>query len=372
MKLPEWTPGLHAGRSGCSRQSGFSLIELMVAMVIGLLIMTAVLQLFLDITRTNNEMARTNAQIENGRFSIQMISGDLMHAGFWDGHVPEYDDLTAADAPAGYPASFVPPAPCEALAAWTAVYTDNLLRMPLQSFAEVPVGCESVVQNHKTGTDVLVVRYADTTALSAASASAGVPYFQASYCADDDNYEYVLGGSGFTLTKMDCVTPVDIRRFVAKIYFIRNDDTLMRAEFLGSAGWSVQPLIDGVEGFVVELGVDDRRGTSAVATVDYTAGVDWADPLNKVLPTNRGDGAPDTFVRCPGTGCSADELINVVAAKLHVLVRSIEPTPGYQDDKTYVLGTTSFTPTGAAQQFKRHVYSSSVRLTNVSARRETP
>src|SRR3990167_10249767 len=86
-----------------SLQSGFSLIELMVAMVISLLIMGAVLTLFLDVTRTNDEMAKTNIQIENGRFAIQLLQSDLSHAGFWDGYVPQFDDLTlttvAGDAP---------------------------------------------------------------------------------------------------------------------------------------------------------------------------------------------------------------------------------------------------------------------------------
>lgn len=365
---------MRSGRIGRSKQSGFSLVELMVAMVIGLLIMTAVLQLFLDISRTSNDMARTNAQIESGRFAIQLMSSDLVHAGFWDGYVPEYDDLTAVPAPdglppAGYPDSFTPPAPCEELAAWTTVYTDNLLRMPLQTFADVPAGCEDVVQNHKTGTDVLVVRYAETAVTGAPST--GVAYFQTSYCAADSNYAYVLDSAGHNLGKMDCTTPADIRRYIARIYFVREDDTLVRAEFLGEAGWNVQPLIDGVEGFVAELGVDDRRPNGDL--VNYATAVNWPDPLNKVAPSNRGDGAPDgDFVRCPDDGCIADQLINVVAAKLHVLVRSTEPTPRYQDDKTYVLGGTSFTPAGDEQRFKRHLYSSSVRLTNVSARRETP
>ena len=68
-----------------SIQRGFSLIELMVAITISLLIFAAVLRLFLDIGRTNDELAKTNEQIENGRFTVQLLQLDLMHAGFWDG-----------------------------------------------------------------------------------------------------------------------------------------------------------------------------------------------------------------------------------------------------------------------------------------------
>jgi type IV pilus assembly protein PilW len=362
------------------KQMGFSLIELMVAIVIGLLMLVAVLQLFLDITRTNDEMAKTNAQIENGRFTIQLVANDLMHAGFWEGYIPEYDDLTATGVASGYPASFVVPEPCLAYASWTATYKDNLLRMPVQAFSAVPSGCSGIVQNFKAGTDVLVVRYADTSV--AAATDPDKVYFQASFCSAASPYVYVLAKTGFTLQKRDCLTTADTRRYIAHIYYIRDYSvtagdgipTLMRAEFIGSADpadpeWSVQPLISGVERFRVELGVDDLSDTGAA--VDYSAAVTWADPLNKNSPTNRGDGAPDgSFVHCPNTGCTGAQLLNVVSAKLYVLVRSIESTPGYTDAKAYTLGSAVAETLGGG--FKRHLYSTSVRLHNVSARRETP
>lgn len=373
------------------KQAGFSLIELMVAMVVGLLMLVAVLQLFLDITRTNDEMARTNAQIENGRFTIQLVANDLMHAGFWGGYIPEYDDLTATGAPAGFPASFIAPEPCLAFESWTATYKDNLLRMPVQTFSAVPPGCASVVQNLQADTDVLVVRYADTSV--AATTVADTVYFQASFCSETSPYDYVLNTTGFVLEKRDCATSADRRRYITHVYYIRDYSvtagdgipTLMRAEFVGGASpavppapavpeWRVQPLISGVERFRVELGVDDRRGASATPTVDYSAAVIWANPLNKKLPTNRGDGAPDgDFAHCPNAGCTRDQLLNVVAAKLYVLVRSLESTPGYTDSKAYTLGSaTAVTAATLGSGFKRHLYSTTVRLNNISARRETP
>lgn len=371
------------------RQSGFSLIELMVAMVVGLLMLVAVLQLFLDITRTNDEMAKTNAQIENGRFTIQVVAGDLVHAGFWDGYIPEYDDLTATGAPTGFPADFIAPEPCLAFGSWTATYRDNLLRMPLQVFSAVPPGCSGVVQNLQAGTDVLVVRYAGTSV--AASTVTDTVYFQASFCSGTSPYAYVLNTTGLVLQKRDCGTLADRRRYIAHIYYIRDYSvtagdgipTLMRAEFVGGASpavppapavpeWRVQPLISGVERFRVELGIDDRSDTGAA--VDYSAEVVWVNPLNKTSPTNRGDGVPDgDFVHCPNTGCTRDQLINVVAAKLYVLVRSLEPTPGYTDSKAYTLGSAAaVTAATLGSGFKRHLYSTTVRLNNVSARRETP
>lgn len=370
----------HVGSSiGRSLQSGFSLIELMVAVTISLLMMVAILQLFLDVTRTNDEMAKTNAQIENGRFAVQLIANDLTHGGFWDGYIPQFDDLTSEDAPLDYPAAV--PAPCLEFASWTVTYKNSLLAIPVQVYDAVPAGCEAIVQNKKAGTDVLVVRHTDTClpgasnceADTSASASPKV-YFQPSLCASESAYAYVLDTSGFTLQKRSCLAgePADKRKYVSNIYFIRNDNTLMRAEFGGGGGttWSVQPLVDGVEGFVVELGVDNVSDSGAA--VDYTAAVTWADALNKTSPTNRGDGAPDgAFVRCTtASACTVGQLANVVAAKLYFLVRSTVSTPGYSNTKTYALGSTNIPAFNDG--FKRHVFTTAVRLTNVSGRRETP
>jgi len=66
--------------------------------------------------------------------------------------------------------------------------------------------------------------------------------------------------------------------------------------------------------------------------------------------------------------------------KIYVLARSRDKTPGYTDTKTYCLGETAADGScpaanqiaAANDQYKRHVFSSSVRLINISGRRETP
>lgn len=383
-------------------QAGFSLIELMVAVTIGLLMMAAVLQLFVDISRTNDEMAKTNVQVENGRFAIQLLADDLQHGGFWDGYIPEFDDLTAEDIPGDYPAAV--PDPCEPFSSWSAADKSALLGIPVQVYpaSAVPAGCGGLT-NLQANTDVLVVRHAATSVTASADFDANDVYFQSSFCSAS-SYDYWLEKKGafvdFDWAKRDSSAadscspglPADIRKYVSHIYYIRDysvavgDDipTLMRAEFDDGVMGSSQPLIDGVEGMIVELGVDNRSDTGA--SVDYTAAVNWADPDNKISPTNRGDGAPDEFNRCTiGQPCGVAQLANAVAVKVYLLVRTPDASPGYTDSKSYTLGSSgakdaagvsvlpySYTPSGAAQKFQRHVYSTVVRLNNVSARRETP
>jgi type IV pilus assembly protein PilW len=137
-------------------------------------------------------------------------------------------------------------------------------------------------------------------------------------------------------------------------------------------------LIEGIEALRVELGIDDR--SDAGLLVDHMAPIDWAD-LTQRSPQNRGDGAPDRFIRCTtATPCDADDLMNVVAVKLYLLVRSRDRTPGHTDAKTYCLGEPAAdgscpvesTIAAANDNYKRHAFTTSVRLTNVSGRRETP
>ncbi len=443
-------------------QRGFTLIELMIAIVLGMLIMVALTTLLVNITRNNSEMAKTNAQIENGRFSIQLLGGDIVHGGFWGGYVPQFDDITipAVDYDGATMAPTVVPAPCLAYSAanWTTAYKNSLIAIPVQSYEGVPAGCEAVVTNQQANTDVLVVRHIATCSpgmdnCETVLESANKLYFQIPQCqheisayaqaatattitlspresAVNDVYNgrtihiisgpgagqsrvilsydgatkqatltaawgvipdsksvynsgnYVLDTSGFSFTQRNCATQAERRKFISTIYYVRDFaitagdriPTLVRSQFdLSDGVLEHKPavaLIEGIQGFRVELGIDDigKAGT----LVNYTQGAVWADPTNLVTLQNRGDGIPDgAFVRCTtARPCTAQQLANVTAVKLYVLARNRERTAGYNDGKTYTLGIAEQGPFG--DDFKRHVFSTTVRLINISGRRETP
>lgn len=371
-------------------QVGFTLVELMVSMVLGLLMMISVVQLYIGITRNNSDMTTTNEQIENGRFVLQVLEQDLVHGGFWNGYIPMFDDLSFGDAPTDAPTA--EPEPCKDFAAWTPDDRTNLLAIPVQVYSDVPAGCSALITDKKANTDVLVVRHADTCVPGAANCEADTiatanpkVYFQSNFCGDtaQSPYQYQLDKAGFANQKRDCVTAAERRKYVSNIYYISTGNVLKRLEF-GSGGgssWGVaQSLIEGVEGFAVELGVDyiSDSGANVISGTDkYNQAIVWADATTKTSPTNRGDGAPDgDFLRCTTLApCTFDQLANVVAVKIYVLVRGTTDTAGYDDAKSYVLGSVDATATHIPafhDGFKRHVYSSVVRLNNVSARRQTP
>lgn len=460
------------------RQAGLTLVELMVAMTISLVVLLALVNVYVNIARANDEMAKSNGLIDAGRSAILLLQNDLVHAGYWGGFVPQFDDLTFDLIPSDVPTSI--PDACLAHASWTSEHRANLLGIPVQSSDELPSGggCVSFPAK-RAGTDVIVVRHVETCVpggLNCDADTAGRLYLQTSRCMaeknagtvsgatsnsivlDDDasdvdgayagvtlrivsgtgmgqlrsirtyagstrtamfdtawdiipdstseyGFEYALGTSAFPLHRRDCVgtgTPAslpitvgvlaDKRRLISNIYYIADlphpdgsgtVPTLMRSQLDVSGGVNAQQtpvrLLDGVEALRVELGIDDTGKTGAA--IDYTEAVQWEDATTKARPTNRGDGSPERFKRCTTADpCSADELANVVAVKLYVLVRSRDPSPGHTDSKLYCLGEleadgscpADHTIAAANDRFKRHVFATSMRLTNISGRRETP
>lgn len=64
------------------KQRGFSMVELLVALVIGLFLLAGVLQAFVSSNHTyitNDSLARTQ---ENGRFALEFVSRDIRNAGY--------------------------------------------------------------------------------------------------------------------------------------------------------------------------------------------------------------------------------------------------------------------------------------------------
>ena len=73
----------NSARESVRRQYGVTLVELMVALALGLLITVAMLKVYVDASglyRFNEGLARVQ---ENGRFALESIRRDARIAGFW-------------------------------------------------------------------------------------------------------------------------------------------------------------------------------------------------------------------------------------------------------------------------------------------------
>jgi type IV pilus assembly protein PilW len=343
-------------------QRGFSLVELMVAVAIGLLILASLSTLFVKNLRTQDEIEKSSRQIENGRFAVDQITVDLRNAGFY----AEFD-------PTVLPAPAALPAPCDTSLAGL---KDGLV-LPVQGADDSAAGLDCL-QDVSPNTDILVVRRTSTCLANAAGCDQvadGGAFFQASLCNNAtelnsasplDFYRLDFNVANLDRHLRDCTdlagsgTLATVRRYLVHIYYIAKNNkpgdgipTLKRAELAGDGtGLSyttVVPLAEGIENLQLEYGMD-------------------------LAPASIGDGVadqysatPSTYGGCATAACAISNWRTVVAVKLNLLARNTLASPGWKDSKTYVLGTTQVGPFNDA--YRRHAFPSLINLPNPTGRR---
>ncbi|MES2125914.1 MAG: PilW family protein [Pseudomonadota bacterium] len=344
------------------RQQGFTLVELMIAATIGLLILAGMTTMFVNNTKAQAEVEKSNRQVENGRFAISLLANDVRNAAYYG----EFDPTVL-----GLPATL--PDPC------SVAISDIKAALPIhvQGYDNASaLGCLSDVRE---GTDIIVVRHASTCTTDQADCevnSAGAPYIQASLCGNlfelgsgSTADFYALDATTATLDRhlRDCGsaagsgTLAKFRYLEIHIYFIANNDvqgdgkpTLKRAEVVNRGGTlsvTIVPLSEGVENLQLEYGLD----TNADGSTDvYTAN-------------------PTTYAGCALPACDVANWNAVVSVKINVLARSTETTPDYTDSKAYVLGNRADGApnlvAAANDHYKRHLFQGTVPLPNPSGRR---
>lgn len=344
---------------GSSRAYGYTLVELMVSIVIGLIVLAALVTLFAGNSRQRAEIERANEQTENGRYALQLLSEDLRDAGYLASFNP--GTVTGPNPQLAIPTAL--PNVCA-----TDVPTLNsAMSLPVQGYyngAFVP-GCLADV---RAGTDILVVRRASTCAVGTAGCDPQVPggvYLQASGCATQftAGTYYVLDTNvgNLNLTQKDCATAAQLYQYRTHIYFVANNDkpgdgipTLKRAELSATGGvltFNIVPLVEGIENLQLEYGLDTNvptTGTPAVYTAD-----------------------PNTYNGCAPATC-VSYYRNTVAVQINLLARGQTPTQGYTDTKSYTLGLTAAGGANVVGPFndgyKRHTYSTVARLYNPAGR----
>jgi type IV pilus assembly protein PilW len=342
-----------------SRRSmaGISIVELMIAIVLGLLVLAGLASLFAGSSAARSEMERSSRQIENGRFAMELLGEDLRMAGFYG----EFDVSTL-------PVPGALPDPCSMnVADWQAGMPVSI--QGYDNGAGFPALC--LPGSVRPGTDMVVIRRAATCEAGTAGCEALVgnaPYVQASKCSDGTPPEnvqtpYMLGLQGvspFNLRLKNCATAAGLRRYYVRIYFISTDNgagqaipTLKRLDTNGLA-WTETPLVEGIEELNIEYGIDwDGDGNPNEYTTDPTT----------VMPAGCGT-------------CSAPtNWFNVVTARVNLLARNIEPSPNYVDTKRYSLGRDAGgneITVGPGGPYRRHAYAGLVRVVNVGQRREKP
>ncbi|MCB1847704.1 MAG: PilW family protein [Halieaceae bacterium] len=313
------------------KAGGFSLIELMVSIVLGMIILAGATSIYLASKRSMTEGEQVAAVSENGRFALQLLNTAVRHVGFFGGSNPadirEDGSLGAVTGD------------CTGDA--VAYDTDNAMFAVRTTSASI-LGCidDAYLGPDGNGTDVLVIKGVAPSPLFDAdpddpsATRDGVISFPTGLNAED---VYVIANSesGILLDGADTAPSVSVGTEFAQgvawpyrmqIYYIRQP-----------AGGGAPMLSRKV------LQWDSTAGAMAVQTQDLVQGVENIHYLFSY--DSDGDGEVDALGDAAAVQ-AADAWNLVMSLQVFMLVRSDVADPNYTDEKTYNLGDISVTPGG--------------------------
>lgn len=304
------------------RQHGLTLIEIMIALTIGLLITLAISALFISMRQSYQQNEAIALMQENARFALELITQDLRHAGFF-GDIADPVDIdisrgpaTAVDSCGGGIYNF-------ASAGIVLNYGRQITNPDGIAFYN---DCVTTAEIAPSGSSILLAKRSVTTA--PASIQSGFVYTYA---------------NGSQAQLYSPATPHSLSggadwEYQPHLYYIDAERTLQRKYLRYSSGnpstLVSEPLAEGIEAFHIEFGIDlDRNGT------------------------------PELFYT-PADGAASDTTLdNAVSATVYILARTQDRVSGMPGGKTYHLGRLALGPYG--DNLYRRVYAATTALKNI-------
>jgi type IV pilus assembly protein PilW len=359
------------------RQSGLSLVELMVALTIGSLLIVGAVAIYSN-SRTTYAVNEAIARLqEQGRFVMSVLEPDIELAGYYGftnsgdtlrlvrgsapGTVLAYATaLRQRPIPAAAPVP-APTLPASAQACGTNFAVDVL--RPVQGsndgFALGP-GATSACDPYGAGAvaaaDTLTLRRVST---QTSAARAGRLQVFASRLASRTAQQMFFDGVAPATVDDDN----RIQDLVVRSYYLSRDsderagEPSLRIKALSDAGGAPvfvdKEILAGVEDLQVQFGVD---------TGDY----DNDGLIDTGLDVN-GDGIPESdgrATRYVNPDFAGLDRLQVVAVRIWVRVRAESPEVGFVDNRTYRYADVNFTPTGAERGYRRMLFSRTISLRN--------
>ena len=295
------------------RQRGFNMVELMVAMLLGIFLMAALIEILINGKQSFTSASHLSRLQENGRIATSMIVSDIKRGGYMGGN----SDIPNIVGSAGQ----VPPAVSCATGdtTWGRMVSEGVFGLN-----DTNVGYACIPNASYLRGDVLTLRYASPW-ISGAFVNTQL-YLRSSLFEG----KIFAGSNEAQVANAVFDTPQDVHDLVAHAYYVGNSGrncagqavpSLFRVR-LDAAGQPVnEELLPGVADFQVQYGVAGQY-------IDADAVADWTQ---------------------------------VVTARFWLLIRSECTETGFTDGRTYTLGDQAYTPN---DNFRRQLYSSVVMLRN--------
>lgn len=313
-----------------THQKGFSLIELFIALAVGLGLLAGVLSVFVSMKTTTKETSTYGELQENGRFALSVLSDDLLRQDFWGDYVGTFDLANLNGAALGAPGN-----DCQGEGINNGTFpvaTGHFRTLWGQTAAAAnPMGCFATSATAKAGSDILQLKRVISTSVLPADISA-------------DNYYLITNiGDGELFDGGDTIPSVDnsqIWEYQHHVYYVTEQvqgtisvPVLMQGRLTNTMTFA--PIIDGIEiiRFMYGVDTDDDGIVNAFISAGSMSETLWDNATNS----------------------------NILAVKIYVLARSVLPDNKYTNSNTYQLGDLQFVPN---DNFRRLLFSSTVTLFN--------
>ena len=319
---------------------GFSLIELMVAMVVGLIIVSGAFSLHTGSRKTQavNEMQMD--MVADARFAIDMIAYDLRHAGMWGGtnkdgliECKSSDALCTATSGGETPAPLTIGGDC--VAGWYSNISQPVFATDNTAGNPYPV-CIPASEGYLAGTDVLDIRYADSNITLPANLQPNQVYVRSNFV----NGRIFVGATQPVINSYDSSSLTQNHELHAYAYYVSNFTdvagdgipSLRRVALVNAPTLQNQTLISGVSDLQVQFGEDVDGDQVVDRYVNPNAVTDWSA---------------------------------VYAAKIWLVMRSDLPQFGVDTAKSYRIAGAPAVTLGGLDNFRYFMVSSVVNLRNL-------
>lgn len=318
-------------------QSGFSLLELFVALAIGLVIFAGVLSVFVGMKTTTTETTGYGELQENGRFAISLLSDDLLRQDFWGDYTGTID-LSSINPVPNPPAGECIGGGINNGTFPVAVGKFRTLWGQTAGSATILSGCRT---DAKVGSDVLQLKRVISSPLIDA---AGDPVV----IAPAGNFYLVANmshGTIFAGGAVPAVQNAQVWEYQHHIYYVREEaqgintvPVLMQGQLANTLAFS--PIIDGIEMIRFMYGIDTDTD-----------------------PTNPGYGIINAFISADDMNDALWNNANsrILSVKIYVLARNVLPDNNYTNTNIYRLGEQNYT---FNDNYRRLLFSSTVTLYN--------
>lgn len=300
-------------------QHGLSLIELMIAITMGLFLVATVGTLFVSTKRNSTQNDQTTYIQDNGRYAVNALVEDLAAVDYWGG-MTDPSDITYTAAEVA-----VSGTECGVGSGWTynTAVSLSYLYIPSSSTVTATFPCISAFT---ASTDLLLIKR--VRGRSEATLELNDVYLRTNRTT----------GRFFKQDASEAAkasTESDWEYFV-HLYHI-NSTQLLRQSLSGGSSitMTTDTIAEGIEYFHVEFGLDTD-----------------------------GDNSANYYSSSPSNA----DLENAVTARVHVLVRGDRQITGYTNSKTYSLGDVTRGPFNDG--YYRRVFSASTPLRNMVATRQ--